>query len=92
MVVKSAGTFRSKPSIILSTKPMFFDGVRIRKIQDGVITLEERDKIAALIMQTDDREFSTKRTMAQYLGVNCRPSNVCAGTTGGARERVTDEG
>lgn len=74
---QSSGTFKSKERIMLGTEVMAFNGVRVSRIANGGIKMDQGDKIRSLSFPTSDKQFASKRAMAQYIGVNCRP-DVCA--------------
>lgn len=74
---ESSSTFKSKERMILGKKPMSFNGVQVTRTEDGVITMERKDKIDGLSLPTDDKHFSSRRATVQYIGVNCS-LDVCA--------------
>ena len=69
-------SFRCKPRTKLSEKPTSFNGIFI-KHQDGRYTIDQQDKIEKLTIAKTQKEFSSMRALAQYIGVNTRP-DICA--------------
>lgn len=74
---KAATTFRSNPRSILSDKPMAFNGVRITLDGEREIKINQEDQNLALTLPKGDKEFTSRRPMSPYIGVDCRP-DVCA--------------
>lgn len=54
-----------------------FNGVRLKRIDDGRLLLEQSEKIQKHEMAKTQKDFSSQRALAQYIGVNFRP-DVCA--------------
>lgn len=56
---------------------MKLKGVRIVRGRNGEIRMDQRDKIYKLTVPATKKEFTSKKAMAQYVGVRCRP-DICA--------------
>lgn len=58
---------------MLRGEPITFKGVRLMQEKRGKIRMDQKEKIEKLKIPTTEKEFASRRAMAQYTGVNCRP-------------------
>lgn len=72
-----AHEFRNKPRVMLNETISLSNGLNIRRLQDGTITRDEKEKIAKLVRATDEISFICDRELAQYIGLYLRP-DICA--------------
>lgn len=69
----AATTIRSKLRTILGDMAMAFNGVWLRLDGNGGIKIQPQYNHLALTLPRDRKDFSSKCTMTEYIGVNCRP-------------------
>ena len=68
----ASATFRCKPRTAITNKPVTFNGINIHK-QEHQYIMKQEDKIDRLIISSTEKEFTSQRAAAQYIGVNTRP-------------------
>lgn len=73
----AATTFKTKPRRFLDEKETTFNGINIKRKNDGTIITTQEDKIEAMTDPIDEKSFISVRASAQYIGVNTRP-DACA--------------
>lgn len=85
--------FLSKPKTILTEKQIPFNGIMIAKEKDGTIKVTQQEKITKLQHPATQKDFTSQRALAQYIGVCTRP-DVCANIqliAPGAQKTTEDE-
>lgn len=68
--------FQCKERTMLTEKPVKFNGIQIRQQSTGEIEITQTDKVERLKMPKEEKEFTSQRALAQYVGVNTRP-DIC---------------
>lgn len=77
----ASARFRCKPRTAIATKPITFNGINISRTTfdqtKHKYSINQTDKINKLSIVNDQKDFTSHRALAQYIGVNARP-DVCA--------------
>lgn len=68
-----AKKFKSNPRVILTETSTVFNGIRIRKMGDEIVSVNQQDKIDSLRVSETEKTFAIERAKAQYVSFNCRP-------------------
>ena len=74
---KASSRFKCKPRTYLDKSQILFNGLCIKQIDKGLISMTQEEKIDKVKHPTTEEEFASQRALAQYIGVCSRP-DICA--------------
>lgn len=74
---RAVSTLKHKPRQYLGKILVVFNGLTIRQQADGLVILNQTEKIENLSPAADQKAFASTRALAQYIGVNISP-DICA--------------
>lgn len=74
---RASKVLRSRPRVSITSNQTKFRGLTIKRNHEGVFFTTQEDKIKILSKKSTQKELSSSRSLARYVGVCVRPY-VCA--------------